>query len=169
VPHIGIAFEAFEARNGRSPFRRTTEEDAMNEFSRRSALALGVTALAVPLAAWPTAAAAQKYSATDGEELFPGVRLVTLGSRDSTIPAYKTLFMQDVVFQPNGTFPLGDPMMDDMVCTVTEGELAVTAGDEDFVAKEGDVWSCAKGSTRESATNNGTVPAVMRVINLRTA
>lgn len=33
--------------------------------------------------------------------------------------------------------------------------------------KEGDLWSCVKGSTRESAVNNGTVPAVMRVINLR--
>jgi hypothetical protein len=36
-----------------------------------------------------------------------------------------------------------------------------------FAAKEGDVWSCAKGSTRESATNSGSVVAVMRVINLK--
>ncbi len=141
----------------------------MNELSRRSALALGVTAVAAPLAAWPTAAAAQKYTATDGEELFPGVRLMTLGTRDSHIPAYKTVFMEDLIFQPKGNVPLGDVMMDDMVCTVTEGELAISAGDMDFVAKEGDVWSCAKGSTRESATNNGTVPAIMRVINLRAA
>jgi hypothetical protein len=141
----------------------------MNELSRRSALALGATVVAIPVIAWGTPAAAQKYSATDGEEIFPGVRLVTLGSRDSTIPAYKTVFMEDVIFQPEGTVPLGDVMMDDMVCTVTEGELAIKAGEQDFVAKEGDVWSCAKGSTRESATNNGTVPAVMRVINLRAA
>ena len=141
----------------------------MNEISRRSALALGATVVATPMVALATPAAAQKYSPTDGEEIFPGVRLVKLGSRDSHIPAYKTVFMEDVVFQPKGTIPLGDVMMDDMVCTVTEGELEIKAGEMDFVAKEGDVWSCAKGSTRESATNNGTVAAIMRVINLKTA
>ena len=139
----------------------------MNEISRRSALALGATVVAAPMAGWATGAAAQKYSPTDGTELFPGVRLLTLGTRDTQIPGYKTVFMEDVVFQPKGTVPLGDVMMDDMVCTVTEGELHIVAGELDFTAKEGDVWSCVKGSTRESATNDGTVPAIMRVINLR--
>jgi quercetin dioxygenase-like cupin family protein len=141
----------------------------MKEVSRRSALALGATVVAAPMVAWATPATAQKYSATDGTEIFPGVRLVTLGTRDSMIPGYKSVFMQDVVFQPKGTIPLGDVMADDMVCTVTEGELQITAGDMDFTAKEGDVWSCVKGSTRESAANNGTVVAVMRVINLSAA
>ncbi len=141
----------------------------MNEISRRSAFALGATLVAAPMIAWPTAAAAQKYSPTDGTEIFPGVRLVTLGSRDSMIPGYGSVVMEDVVFQPQGTIPLGDVMADDMVCTVTEGELEITAGEMTFTAKDGDVWSCAKGSTRESATNNGTVPAVMRVINLKAA
>ena len=77
--------------------------------------------------------------------------------------------MEDVVFQPKGAIPLGDVMADDMVCTVTEGELQIVAGDMEFTAKEGDVWSCGKGSTKESATNNGTVAAVMRVINLKVA
>ena len=141
----------------------------MVEISRRSALALGATAAVAPLVAWATPAAAQKYSPTDGTDMFPGVRLVTLGERHSMIPAYATVFMEDVIFDPKGTIPLGDVMVDDMVCTVTERELEITAGDMAFTAKEGDVWSCAKGSTRESAVNNGTVPAVMRVINLRTA
>lgn len=139
----------------------------MNGLSRRSALTLGATTAVGAVAAWTTTAAAQKYTATDGEELFPGVRLVTLGSRETKIPGYKTVFMEDVVFQPKGTVPLGDVMLDDMVCTVTEGELEIVAGDMKFTAKEGDLWSCVKGSTKESAVNNGTVPAVMRVINLR--
>ena len=76
--------------------------------------------------------------------------------------------MEDVVYQPKGSSPLGDVMMDDMVCTVTDGVLQVTAaGDKEFTAREGDVWSCGKGSTKEAATNNGTVVAVMRVINLK--
>lgn len=141
----------------------------MNELSRRSALALGATVVATPMIAWATPAVAQKYSPADGTEIFPGVRLLTLGTRESMIPGYATVFMEDVVFQPKATIPLGDVMLDDMVCTVTEGELQITAGEMDFTAKDGDVWSCAKGSTRESATNNGSVPAIMRVINLKAA
>lgn len=125
--------------------------------------------VATPIVAWATPAVAQKYSPTDGTEIYPGVRLLTLGTRESMIPGYASVFMEDVVFQPKATIPLGDVMLDDMVCTVTEGELQITAGEMDFTAKDGDVWSCAKGSTRESATNNGSVPAIMRVINLKAA
>jgi hypothetical protein len=145
------------------------KEDAMNELNRRSALALGATVVAAPMVAWATPAAAQKYGPTDGTEIFPGVRLVTLGTRDSRIKGYKSVFMEDVVFQPKATIPLGDVMADDMVCTVTEGELEIVAGDMGFTAKEGDVWSCAKGSEKESAKNNGSVVAIMRVINLKAA
>ena len=139
----------------------------MQDINRRSALALGATVVATPMIAWATPAAAQKYGPTDGQEIFPGVRLVKLATRDARITGYKTVFMEDVVFQPKGAVPLGDVMADDMVCTVTEGELLVTAGDMEFTAKEGDVWSCGKGSTKEAATNNGAVVAVMRVINLK--
>ena len=141
----------------------------MKEINRRSALALGATVVAAPMVAWVTPAAAQKYGPTDGTEIFPGVRLVTLGTRDSMLKGYKSVFMEDLVFQPKGVSPLGDVMADDMVCTVTEGELQVTAGDKEFTAKNGDVWSCVKGSTKEAATNNGTVVAIMRVINLKAA
>ncbi|HET7716373.1 MAG TPA: hypothetical protein VFK86_12170 [Bauldia sp.] len=139
----------------------------MKTISRRSALALGATMVAAPVIPFATPAMAQKYSPTDGTELFPGVRLVTLGTQESRIKGYKTVAMEDVVFQPKGSIPLGDVMADDMVCTVTQGELDITAGDMTFTAKESDVWSCAKGSTKESATNNGTAVAVMRVINLK--
>jgi quercetin dioxygenase-like cupin family protein len=141
----------------------------MNEINRRSALALGAIGVTAPLVARATPAAAKSYGPTEGTEIFPGVRLVTLGTRDSHIKGYKTIAMEDIIYQPKATSPLGDVMQDDMVCTVTEGELQVTAGDMEFTAKEGDVWSCGKGSTKEAATNNGTVVAVMRVINLKVA
>jgi redox-sensitive bicupin YhaK (pirin superfamily) len=140
----------------------------MNKISRRSALALGATAAAAtPLVAWPSPAAAQTYSPTEGQEIFPGVRVVTLGTRESEISAYKTVEMIDIVFQPAAVFPLGEPMEHDMVCQVIEGELQVVAGDMEFAAKAGDVWSCGKGSTRESATNNGSVAAIMRTTFLK--
>ena len=138
------------------------------KMNRRNALTLGATSLSAPLlVALPTAVAAKTYGPTDGKEIFPGVRLVELGTRDSHSTGYKTVAMEDVVYQPKGSSPLGDVMMDDMVCTVTEGVLQVTAGDKEFTAREGDIWSCGKGSTKEAATNNGTVVAVMRVINLK--
>lgn len=56
-----------------------------------------------------------------------------------------------------------------MVCQVTEGEMQVKAGAMEFAAKEGDVWSCGKGSTKETAMNPGKVTAVMRVIYLKAA
>ncbi|MDX8437695.1 hypothetical protein RFN25_30295 [Mesorhizobium abyssinicae] len=140
------------------------------KMNRRNALALGATSLAAPLLVTkPAPTAAKAYGPTDGKEIFPGVRLVELGTRDSHIKGYKKIVMEDVVYQPKATSPLGDVMTDDMVCTVTEGELEVTAGDMKFAAKEGDVWSCGKGSTKEAATNHGTAVAVMRVINLRVA
>ncbi|QND64632.1 hypothetical protein HB777_12485 [Mesorhizobium loti] len=141
----------------------------MEFVNRRSALALGLTVAATPLLASATPAAAKTYGATDGKELFPGVRVVELGKRASTIAAYKNVEMIDVVFQPAAVFPVGDAMTDDMVCQITEGELQVKAGAMEFAAKEGDVWSCSKGSTKEGATNPGKVTAVMRVIYLKAA
>ena len=54
----------------------------------------------------------------------------------------------------------------DMVCQAIVGGLEITAGEQQFVAKEGDVWSCGKGSTKEAAANKGSEVAVMRVIML---
>jgi quercetin dioxygenase-like cupin family protein len=139
----------------------------MKKINRRNALTLGAMLLPAPLVGIATPAAAKAYGPTDGTEIFPGVRLVALGERESMIPAYKSVAMEDVVFQPKGVIPIGDVMENDMVCQVSEGELLIKAGDIEFTAKEGDVWSCGKGSTTESATNNGTAVAVMRVINLK--
>jgi hypothetical protein len=99
----------------------------MKKLDRRSALALGATVATAPLVAWATPAMAKSYGPNDGKEIFPGVRLVELGTRDARIKGYKSVAMEDVVFQPKATVPLGDVMMDDMVCTVTEGELQVAA------------------------------------------
>ena len=138
----------------------------MTSMNRRSAIALGLTAAATPIAA-ATPAAAKSYGPTEGKEIFPGVRVVELGKRDSQIGAYKTVEMIDVVFQPGSNFPIGEPMEHDMVCQIAEGELQVKAGDMEFSAKEGEVWSCGKASTKEGATNNGSAVAVMRVIYLK--
>jgi quercetin dioxygenase-like cupin family protein len=137
----------------------------MEHVDRRTALiGLAVASALVPAGR----VAAQTYSPTEGKELFPGVRLVDLTKRDSMISAYKTVSMQDVVFQPGAVFP-PTSMANDMVCHVLEGELTVSQGGSgEFAVKKGDVWSCSRGVT-EGGKNNGSTVAVMRVINLLTA
>jgi hypothetical protein len=118
----------------------------------------------MPLIAGSAGAVPKAYGPSDGQELSPGVRLVKLGTRDSNIAAYKTIEMVDIVYQPGAADPPGEVMEADMVCNTIVGELEVTAGEQKFTAKEGDVWACGKGSTKEAAHNKGTETAVMRVI-----
>jgi hypothetical protein len=145
----------------------------MERINRRSAITLGLTAAAAtPLLGLATPARAKEYGPTEGKEIFPGVRVIDLGKRPSEISAYKTVHMMDVTFAPGAVFPVGEPMQADMVCHVPVGELKVTHGPAgkmtEYTVKEGDVYSCAKGSTLEGATNTGSVMAVMRVIQLET-
>ena len=139
--------------------------EIMENMNRRSAVALGLTAAAgIPLAGLATPAAAAMYGPDEGKEYHPGVRVIMLGKSDSMIPAYKTIQLSDTVFQPGSTWP-DEPMPNDMVCTVIEGELEITQGKTTFTCKGGDVYACGK-DTHEASTNKGTAPAEMRVIDL---
>jgi quercetin dioxygenase-like cupin family protein len=132
----------------------------MNDMDRRSAFALGLTVVAL---ATPRAAEAQARN--EGREVGPGVRQVDLGERESVLPAYKRLRMRDLVIQPGAATP-DNVMMNDMLCHMTEGELAVRQNDSRFTVKKGDVWACAKTNTTEGTKNNGSTVAVMRIIDL---
>jgi quercetin dioxygenase-like cupin family protein len=138
----------------------------MEGMARRSALVLGVAAAATPaFVSSRFAAAAETYGPDEGKEVAPGVRQVDLGEQESLIPAYKTVSMRDIVFQPGSNTP-NNTMKNDMVCHITEGELRVVQNDqEEFTAKKGDVWSCAVG-TKEQGWNEGDVVAIMRVIDM---
>jgi quercetin dioxygenase-like cupin family protein len=131
-------------------------------MNRRSALALGLTATS---AAFVTdKAMAQPYATTEGKEVAPGVRQVDLGKRQSMIPAYKTISMRDIVYQPNAKNS-SPSMANDMVCHCAEGELRIKQGPGmEFVAKKGDVWSCNKGLP-EDTENIGSGVSIMRVID----
>jgi hypothetical protein len=138
----------------------------MEDFSRRSAMALGLTiAAATPFVGMAGSAAAQTYGPDEGEEVAPGVRIVSLGERDSVIPAYKTIKLRDVVIQPGSATP-DNVMMNDMVCHMTEGELSVVQNENTFTVKKGDVWTCAKDDTTEGTKNTSSAVAIMRVIDL---
>jgi len=97
-------------------------EDAMEKIDRRSALAFGL--VGVSGLALSEQLAAQTYGSSEGKELGPGVRQVDLGERDSLIPAYGKVRLRDLVVQPGSKTP-ENMMMNDMLCHMTEGELAV--------------------------------------------
>ena len=130
----------------------------MTDMDRRSMLGLSIAASTV---VFPLIASAQGAS----KELAPGVKQIDFGERDSLIPAYKKVRMRDIVLSPGGKTPERE-MMNEMLCHMTEGELAVVQNNKEFTVKKGDVWSCAKGISTEGTQNKGTVVAIMRIIDL---
>jgi quercetin dioxygenase-like cupin family protein len=138
----------------------------MLDIDRRSALAIGFAGLSGLVL--PEQAAAQTYGPNEGKELTQGVRQVDLGERESLIPAYKKVHLRDIVLQPGGKTP-DNAMMNDMLCHMTEGELAVVQNDKQFTVKKGDVWTCAKGISTEGTQNKSNAVAIMRIIDLLTS
>ena len=134
-------------------------------IDRRSALAIGFAGLSGLVL--PEQAAAQTYGPNEGKELTQGVKQIDLGERESLIPAYKKVRLRDIVLQPGAKTP-DNAMMNDMLCHMTEGELAVVQNDKQFTVKKGDVWTCAKGITTEGTQNKGNAVAIMRIIDLLT-
>jgi hypothetical protein len=139
---------------------------------RRLALALGLTAIGSVVAA-PARTAAQPYRPDEGVELWPGVRLVRVserssmaaGGRDAVLPGYKSVRVDDLVYQP-GAKSRNDAMPNDMVCQCIEGELRLDhRHGHAFSAKKGDVWTCLKAQP-EDVENTGSTVAIMRVIHL---
>jgi hypothetical protein len=135
----------------------------MEQIDRRSALAFGLVGLSGLVLS--EQAAAQTYGPTEGKETGPGVRQVDLGERESLIPAYGKVRLRDIVVQPGSKTP-ENMMMNDMLCHMTEGELAVVQNAKQFTVKKGDVWTCAKGITTEGTQNKGSTVAIMRIIDL---
>ena len=135
----------------------------MKGMNRRSTLALGLSATTAPLFAFatPAGAAVPAYGPTDGKEIAPGVRLVELGTFNSDIPAYKSIFMVDIVFQPGAVAP-ESKMDNDMVCQITAGEFKIKKADKEFTLKEGEMYTCAKGKT-DGATNTSAVVGIHRI------
>jgi len=135
---------------------------AMQGIDRRSAVVLG---LAVASAAVVKPAAAQQTGYKDVTP-WPGVTVRTYeGETPSIIPGFKTVSMRDVILQPRSK-TMGPPMMNAMVCHITEGELQVEQEGKTFTAKKNYVWTCNK-DTKEQASNVGNVVAIMRITDLK--
>ena len=134
----------------------------MQKVNRRSAVALG---LAAASAAMVKPAAAQTTDYKDATP-WPGVVLRAYGGETpSIIPGFKTVSMRDVIMQP-GSKTMVPPMVNAMVCHITEGELRIEQEGKTFTAKKNLVWTCNK-DTKEQAYNDGNAVAIMRITDLK--
>ena len=133
----------------------------MTRINRRSTLALGLGAASLLVLRTPSAEAA----VGEEKELTKGVKQRILSEGPSIIPGYKKVSMRDIIYEPGATSP-NNPMMNAMVCHITQGELKIVQNGKEFVAKKDHVWTCAKGTTTEGATNTGTTVAIMRITDL---
>src|SRR5262245_59829097 len=140
------------------PLRR---RPIMASINRRSTLALGLGAASLLVVRTPSAEAA----VGEEKELAKGVKQKILGEGPAIIPGYSRVSLRDVIVEPGATTP-NNPMMNAMVCHMTQGELKVTQNGKEFVAKKDHVWTCAKGTTTEGVTNTGTTVAIMRITDL---
>lgn len=133
----------------------------MTSISRRSMLALGLGAASLLVLRTPRGEAA----VGEEKELAKGVKQRILGEGPSLIPGYSKVSMRDLIFQPGAGVPPSQ-MKNAMVCHIPQGELKIVQNGKVFVAKKDHVWTCAKGTTTEAATNEGTTVAIMRITDL---
>jgi hypothetical protein len=133
----------------------------MVSLNRRSTLALGLGAASLYVLRTPQAEAA----VGEEKELAKGVKMRILSEGPSLIPGYNRVSMRDIIFEPGGTIPSNE-MKNAMVCHITQGELKIVQNGKEFMAKKDHVWTCAKGTTTEGATNEGTTVAIMRITDL---
>jgi len=134
----------------------------MTKVDRRSALAIGLAVASVAVVR-PTAAQTTGFKDTTP---WPGVVVREYdGETPSIIPGFKTVSMRDIIMQP-GSKTAAPPMMNAMVCHITEGELRIELEGKTFTAKKDFVWTCNK-DTKEQAFNDGRVVAIMRITDLK--
>ena len=136
----------------------------MDKLDRRSALAL-FGLLAASAAGVKPAASQTMDTAGKDTTLWPGVVQRAYGETPSIIPGFKTVSMRDIIVQP-GSKTMAPPMMNAMVCHITEGELRVVQDEKTFTAKKNHVWTCDNG-TKEQSFNDGNVVAIMRITDLK--
>lgn len=79
------------------------------------------------------------------------------------IPGVAKIALREVTYQPGAKSSRMMPYA--MVCECTAGTLHVTQDAMTTAIDTGEMWTCHKGMM-ETVENRGTIPAIMRVIEL---
>jgi hypothetical protein len=166
-PTLKVCFTTISTKLGTERRLESYEkEGAMQDITRRSAVALSLAAAA------SVAAEAQAQGTGGGApqpketQRGPGVIQREYGQERSLIPGFQTVSMRDLIVEPGAVFKSGMPMPNAMVCHITEGELLVHQDGRTITAPTFYVWTCNKG-TDEWVENKGTVRSVMRITDLK--
>lgn len=125
----------------------------MIALDRRSAAAVGLAAL-LP------GASAGAYGPEAGEAVAPGIREVTLATRDVDLAAYKHVWMADLVFERGAVIAAND-----RIVIGVEGLVRIRLDEQELVLCSGELWAFPKGAMVRLA-NTGADIAVLRVIDL---
>ena len=123
----------------------------MAQFTRRFLL-VGLGSVAVGAEASRVLAQQQDRVQRGDAKTFP-----------SMIPGVAQIRVREVTYQPGGK--TSAPMPHSMVCECKAGVLEVSQDSMTKTMNTGDMWTCHKGMV-ETVENKGTMPAVMRVIEL---
>ena len=134
----------------------------MKKVDRRSALAIGLAAASAAMVK-PAASQTTDMAGKDTTP-WPGVVVRVYSETPVIIPGFKSVQLRDLIMQP-GSKTAGPPMMNAMVCHITEGELRIEQEGKTFTAKKNFVWTCNK-DTKEQAYNDGNVVGIMRITDL---
>ena len=92
-----------------------------------------------------------------------GMEMKVIKEAASMIPGFPKVRLREATYQPGGRSK--NTMQNPMVCECSQGSLEVTQDGKTFTAKQGDIWTCDKGTVEENV-NNGSTVAVMRVFDL---
>lgn len=125
----------------------------MVHLDRRSLLLLGLSAAAVALGKSSRVLAQQQDLVQRG----------AVKKFRSMIPGVAEILVREVTYQPGGK--TNRSMPHSMVCECAAGVLQVSQDAMTTTINTGQMWTCHKGML-EIVENTGTIPAVMRVIEL---
>jgi hypothetical protein len=134
----------------------------MQKANRRSAVALGLAAASAAIVK-PAASQTTDIVGKDATP-WPGVVVRVYSETPAIIPGFKNVQLRDIIMQP-GSKTMGPPMMNAMVCHITEGELRIEQEGKTFTAKKNFVWTCNK-DTKEQAYSDGNAVGIMRITDL---
>src|SRR5712671_3842893 len=105
----------------------------MQKVNRRSAVALGLAAASAAMVK-PAASQTTDIVGKDATP-WPGVVVRVYSETPAIIPGFKKVQLRDVIMQP-GSKTMGPPMMNAMVCHITEGELRIEQEGKTFYGQE---------------------------------
>ena len=92
-----------------------------------------------------------------------GMDLKVIKEAASMIPGFPRVRLREATYQPGGRSK--NTIQNPMVCECSQGSLDVTQDGKTFTVKQGNIWTCDKGTVEENV-NNGSTVAVMRVFDL---